>query len=348
MSDKELNAAAPEVSYPELLSVSPSPHLKNPDNTSKIMLRVLIALLPACAWGVYVFGLRAAAHLVISTLFAVLAEFVYTKIMKKPTTVGDLSAAVTGLLIGMNLPSTAPLWFGAVGSVFAIIVVKMLFGGIGKNIVNPALAARVFLFAAWPSMMGGSFATAAKRINSLAIILPDEKLDAVVGATPLVSLDKGILPTDVTIFDLVLGRVGGCIGEVASVLLIAGAIYLLCTKVITWHTPVAFIGTVALVTFFLPIGELVPFNFNYMLYEVFSGGLILGAFFMATDYVTSPVTKTGQLIFGVGCGLITVFIRYFGGYPEGVSFSILIMNLIAGYIDKVTVPRRFGGKPEKS
>jgi len=237
----------------------------------------------------------------------------------------------------MNLPAAAPLWLGIVGSFFAVIVVKGLFGGIGKNIVNPALAARVFMFA-WPTEMG-LFPKAGERINDLSVNLSGA--DAIAGATPLASLGAGKLPEDVSLFDMIIGNTGGCIGEISAVLLILGGIYLLITKVITWHIPVAFIGTVALVAFFFPHGEMA--GIDSMLCHLFSGGLLLGAFFMATDYVTSPVTAKGQIIYGVGCGLITIFIRYFGGYPEGVSFSILIMNLVSGYIDKVTMPKRFGG-----
>lgn len=325
------------VAYPELLSVSPSPHIKNPDTTASVMLRVLIALFPACLWGIYRFGTRAGAILIISALSAVLFEYLYQKIMKKKVTVGDLSAAVTGLLIGMNITVAAPLWLGVVGSFFAVVIVKQLFGGIGKNIVNPALAARVFMFS-WPAEMG-IFPKAGVKINDLGIYA--DGVDAIAGATPLASLGKGAVPDDTALFDMVIGNVGGCIGEVSAVLLILGGIYLLVTKVITWHIPVAFIGTVALVTFALPLGEAAALDF--MLCQVFSGGLILGAVFMATDYVTSPVTALGQIIYGVGCGLITVFIRYFGGYAEGVSFAILIMNLLSGYIDKFTMPKRFGG-----
>lgn len=342
MSDKENTTNVGEtgekkISYPELLSVSPASHIKNPDTTAAIMLRVIIAMLPACLWGVYRFGFRAAEILLICTASAVLFEWLFCLVMKKKSTIGDLSAAVTGLLIGMNLTVAAPLWLGIAGAFFAIVVVKGLFGGIGKNIVNPALAARVFMFA-WPGEMG-LFVKAGERVNSLGINVPD--VDAIAGATPLASLGQGELPGDATLFDMVLGNTGGCIGEVSAVLLILGGIYLLCTKVITWHIPVSFIGTVALVTFIFPLNGADAAQF--MLCQIFSGGLMLGAIFMATDYVTTPVTRAGQLIFGAGCGLITVFIRYFGGYPEGVSFAILIMNLVSGYIDKATMPRVFGG-----
>lgn len=337
MTDNQKNINEGTAKYPELLSVSPSPHAKNPDTTQFVMLRVIVALIPACLWGVYTFGLRAAEIILICTATAILFEWLFQKIMHRKNTIGDLSAAVTGILIGMNLPATAPLWLGVAGSLFAIVVVKGLFGGLGKNIVNPALAARVFMFA-WPYEMG-LYSKAGEHINDLSLTAAG--VDAIAGATPLASLKNGVLPEDVTLFDMILGNTGGCIGEISAVLLILGGIYLLLTKVITWHIPVSFIGTVALVTFLFPIG---PVNsVDFMLSHIFSGGLILGAIFMATDYVTSPVTPVGQLIFGVGCGLITVFIRYFGGYPEGVSFSILIMNLLVGYIDKLTMPRPYGG-----
>lgn len=337
MTDNRKNTDEGVALYPKLLNVSPSPHIKNPDTTQGIMLRVIVALMPACIWGVYRFGLRAAEILLVSVASAVFFEWLFCKLMKKKNTVSDLSAAVTGLLIGMNVTATAPLWMCVAGSLFAIVVVKGLFGGLGKNIVNPALAARVFMFA-WPGEMG-LFPKAGVRVNNLGISLGDA--DAVAGATPLASLGQGSFPDDATLFDMILGNTGGCIGEVSAVLLILGGIYLLITKVITWHIPVAFIGTVALVTSIFPLGGADAAEF--MLCQVFSGGLILGSVFMATDYVTSPVTNVGQIIFGVGCGLITVFIRYFGGYPEGVSFAILIMNLLSGYIDKATMPRHFGG-----
>jgi len=333
MSDIEKKTAGEDKT--SLLSVSPSPHIKNPDTTGTVMLRVIIALLPACLWGVYRFGTRAALILALTAGSAVFFEWLWCVLRKKKNTVTDLSAAVTGLLLGMNLPVGAPLWLGVVGSLFAIIVVKCLFGGIGKNVVNPALAARVFLFA-WPGDMG-AFTAPGVRVNDLTVTFTG--MDAVAGATPLASLDAGVIPTDVTLFDMILGNIGGCIGEVSAVLLIIGGLYLLFTKVITWHIPVTFISTVALLTFVFPLKGADAMQF--MLYHVFAGGIMLGAFYMATDYVTSPVTVKGQIIFGVGCGAITVFIRYFGGYAEGVSFAILIMNLLVGYIDKFTMPKKF-------
>ena len=322
--------------YPDLLTVSPSPHMKDDVTTGRIMLKVIVALLPAAIWGVYAFGTRAAVILALSVVSAVLFEFLCQKVLHRPVTVTDLSAAVTGLLLGMNLAPSVPLWMPVVGTFFAIVVVKQLFGGIGKNIVNPALAARVFLFA-WPQKMGAFFSFG-ERVNSLAVNY--EMTDAVSAATPLASLKAGALPED-SFFDMFIGNTAGCIGEVSALLLIIGGLYLIFSKVITWHIPVAYIGTVAALCAIFPKNDM---RFDFMLCELAAGGLMIAAFFMATDYTTSPVTPKGRLIYGVGCGLLTVFIRYYGGYPEGVSFSILIMNLLAWYIDKITVPKRFGGK----
>lgn len=319
---------------PSLLTVSPSPHIKHSDTTRTIMADVIIALIPALVWGVICFGLRALAVVLLSVGSAVLFEYGFNKLIKKPNPIGDLSAAVTGLLLGLNLPSTVPYYMPVVGAFFAIVVVKGLFGGIGKNFMNPALAARVFLFA-WPEEMT-TFAEPFKRLGILAG--SEEISDVIATATPLASLKAGNLP-DISWVDLITGKCGGCIGEVSSVLLLIGGIYLLVRKVISWHIPVAFIGSVAILTAIFPQnGDVLSFVFS----EIFSGGLILGAFFMATDYVTSPVTAKGRLIFGALCGVITVFIRYFGGYPEGVSFSIIIMNTLVYYLDKFTRPRAFG------
>lgn len=319
-----------------LLTISPSPHMKHPDTVTSVMGDVIIALLPALAWGVYIFGSRALVITLISVLSCVLFEAATQRILKRPVTVLDLSAAVTGLLIGMNLSPAVPLWLPVAGSFFAIVVVKQVFGGIGKNIVNPALAARVFMFA-WPTEMG-IFPEPKSALSATKINL--DSADIVASATPLSYLKQGELP-DVTIFDMIIGNIGGTIGEISAFLLVAGGIYLLVRKVITWHIPVAYIATVAILTYFFPQNDQA---LNFMLSELLAGGLILSAFFMATDYVTSPVTPNGRLIYGVGCGLITVFIRYFGGYAEGASFSILIMNLLVWYIDKLTKPVKFGGK----
>lgn len=337
----EAAEAAPEKDWhdyiPKLLTVSPSPHLRTEDTTRSIMLDVCIALMPALIWGIYIFGFRALTVTLVSVVFAVLSELVWEKAMKKPLTISDFSAVVTGILLAMNLPVSVPLWMPAIGAVFAIIVVKQLFGGIGKNFVNPALAARVFLFA-WPSHMGAeAFTAPGTKLSPLAISIPSA--DVVSSATPLAALKTGGSPS-LSMFDMILGNEAGCIGEVSALLLTAGFIYLLVRKVITWRIPVFYIGTVAIVTFIFAKTSL-PFAFAGQ--EIFSGGLFLGAIFMATDYTTSPITEGGRMIYAIGCGLLTVFIRYFGGYAEGVSFSILIMNLLVWYLDRYTKPVRFGG-----
>ncbi len=319
---------------PALLTVQSSPHIKSPETTTTVMLDVILALLPAYIWGIAVFGWRALALGAVSIVSCVGLEALTQFLLHRPITVRDLSAAVTGLLLAMNLPVTVPLWMPVIGAFFAIVVVKQIFGGIGKNFVNPALAARVFLFS-WADKMS-AFPAFGSRVNSLAAELGEG--DIIAGATPLASLKNGVLP-ETNLFDMIIGNVSGCVGEVSSILLIAGGLYLLMRRVITWHIPVAYIGTVAVLTFLSPKGSLGP---QYMLYELFAGGLMLGAIFMATDYSTSPVTITGRLLYGVGCGAITVLIRYFGSYPEGVSFAILIMNLLVFYIDKATMPRPFG------
>lgn len=337
MEQKPTVTSVSGVEVPSLLTVSPSPHIKHPDTTRTVMLDVILALVPASVWGVFFFGLRVLWVIAVCVGTAVLAEALTQLILRRPITVSDCSAAVTGLLLALNLPSTVPLWMCAIGSAFAIIVVKQLFGGIGKNFVNPALAARVFLFA-WPQEM--SFFTAPEvRLGLFDFKVAADGVDVVSAATPLITLKNGQLP-EVSLIDLIFGTVGGCIGEVSAILLIAGMVYLLLRRVITWHIPAAYIGTVALLTFFFPQGNM---GLDFMLSQVFSGGLLLGAIFMATDYTTSPVTTVGRIIYGVGCGLLTVFIRYFGGYPEGVSFSILIMNTLVWYLDRYTRPKRFGG-----
>ncbi len=338
-------ASEPEKDWRELLppmmTVSTSPHIHARDTTRTIMLDVCIALMPALIWGIYVFGPRALTIALVAIAFAVLSEFAYQKLMKKPVTVLDFSAVVTGLLLALNLPVSVPLWMPAIGSVFAIVIVKQLFGGIGKNFVNPALAARVFLFA-WPSRMS-CFTPAGEHPSALAMSVTS--VDAVSAATPLATLKSMTLP-DESMFNMILGWEPGCIGEVSAIMLAAGFVYLLVRRVISWQIPVCYIGTVAVVCYFVSKSTL-PFAFTGA--EIFSGGLLLGAIFMATDYATSPITELGRIIYGVGCGLLTCFIRFYGGYPEGVSFSILIMNLLVWYLDRYTRPVRFGGKAsEKS
>ncbi|MBQ7474966.1 MAG: RnfABCDGE type electron transport complex subunit D [Clostridia bacterium] len=337
--------AAPEktekkITFPALLSVSPSPHLRKRETTRSVMAEVIIALTPALLWGIFVFGLRALLITLVSVASCVLFEAGAEKLLKRRITVSDLSAALTGMLIAMNMPVSVPIWMPVVASFFAIVVVKQVFGGIGKNIVNPAMAARVFVMMSWAGNMT-KFTAPGARFPFFGTV--SGGVDAVTAATPLASLKRGAFPKE-TLLDLLTGNTGGCIGEVSAALLILGGIYLLVRKVISWQIPVAFIGTVAIITFVFPKGG-EPLDF--MLYEILSGGLMLGAIFMATDYATSPISPTGRIVYGVGCGLITVLIRYFGGYPEGVSFSILIMNLLVWYLDNAFKPRRFGSELAK-
>lgn len=322
-----------------MLTVSTSPHIKSPVTTRSIMIDVLIALAFPCAWGIYVFGPRALSLLLISVICSVGFEALYQLLLKKPITVTDCSAAVTGLLLGMNLPATVPLWIPIIGSFFAIVVVKQLYGGIGKNFMNPALAARAFLMLAWPAPMT---ATPNPYTSSSAWALSIDSVDIVASATPMQLLKNGTIP-DTGLFNMLLGAKAGTIGEVASLLLIGGGIYLLFRRVITWHIPVSFITTVALISYLFP--QNTAERVEFVACEVICGGLMLGAIFMATDYATTPVTANGRLLFGVGCGAITMFIRYFGGYNEGVTFAILIMNTLVWYIDNLTKPKRFGGVP---
>ncbi len=322
------------------LTVTSPPHLKNSETTSTIMLDVIIALIPATVWGVYVFGWRALAIILASVISAVLFETLYQFFMNVPVTVKDGSAVVTGLLLALCLPVSVPIWIPIIGAFFAIVIVKQLFGGIGKNVVNPAIAARVFLFLAWPEQM--SYYTPPHTV--LPIFESIRKADVVASATPLTSLKNGLYPEN-GIYDILLGNIGGSIGEVSAALILLGGVYLLLRKTIRWHIPVAYIGTVALIALLFPQMDS-PFRF--VAYEVFGGGLLLGAVFMATDYVTSPVTKWGRIIYGIGCGVITMVIRYFGQYAEGVSFAIMIMNLLVWYLDMYTRPSKFGGVEKKS
>ena len=318
----------------QLLGVASSPHVSSPYGTRSLMLDVLIALVPALCAAVFFFGPRALIATVISVVACEISEFGYRKLLHKTQTTGDLSAAVTGVLLAFVCPVTLPYWMLVIGDFFAIVVVKQLFGGLGKNFVNPALAGRAFLMLSYPVAMT-TWAVPGKWSGLVSAA------DAVTGATPLSAdfMHAGILP-DASITDMLVGKVGGCMGEVSALLLLAGGIYLIARGVIRPHIPVAFIGTVAVLTFLFPQGG--NGNLEWMLYEILGGGLFLGAFFMATDYVTSPTTPMGELVFGIGCGLLTVFIRYFGGYPEGVSYAILIMNVCAWLFDQVCKPARFG------
>lgn len=297
----------------EMLTVSSSPHIKRPDTTRGIMSDVVIALAPAATYGCILFGLRALAVLITCVGVAVLSEFLWNKALKKPNTIKDMSAVVTGLLLGMNLPPTLPLWQAAIGSVAAIIVVKQMFGGLGHNFANPAIAARIMLLVSFPAAM--------TRFT-------EPVSDAVTSATPLAGT-AGALSFKTLFF----GMHAGSIGETSAFLLLVGGLYLVIRRVITPVIPVCFIGTVALLS--LISGE------NVML-SVFGGGLILGAVFMATDYTTSPTTPLGKAVFAVGCGIITFVIRKFGALPEGVSYSILLMNILVPHINRFTLSKPFG------
>ncbi len=318
------------------LTVSSSPHAHSPVNTHTIMRDVLIALLPALVGSVYFFGLRALMVTMISAASAMFFEWVYRKIMKIDSTAYDLSAVVTGVLLAFVCPPTIPYWCIIIGDFFAIIIVKQLFGGIGQNFVNPALAGRAFMFS-WPVFMNTWVKVGAE--NAAGVF---STVDAVTAATPLAAMHQGQMP-DASILDMFLGNIGGSIGETSALLLLIGFAYLLIRKIITVRIPLSYIATVAVIAFLFPQGNE---RFAWMAAQLFSGGLFLGAIFMATDYVTSPVTKLGQIIFGIGCGVLTMLIRYFGGYNEGVSYAILVMNACVVLLDKIGRPKKFGA-PKK-
>ncbi|MBQ3533916.1 MAG: RnfABCDGE type electron transport complex subunit D [Clostridia bacterium] len=321
------------------VKVSNSPHIRSEDNTRQIMLDVIIALIPALALGVFVFGARALVVTAVSVIGSVFFEWLYNKLLKKPCTIGNCSAIVTGMLLAYTLPVTAPLWMVLIGDLFAIVIVKALFGGIGKNFMNPALGDRAFLMASYPVFM----TTWAKVRTSLPLF--GTPADVVTGATPLSFMKEGNLP-DVSLADAALGMVGGCLGEVSALALLAGGVWLVYRRVISLRIPVCFIGTVAVLTLIFPKGGS---GFEWMAYQLLTGGLMLGAIFMATDYASSPVTPKGQIIYGIGCGVLTVLIRYFGSYPEGVSYAILIMNCCVFLIEKISQPVKFGYvKPVKA
>ena len=318
------------------LTVACSPHVHSPVTTRTIMRDVVIALLPALIGSVYFFGFRALMVTLVSVAACVFFEWAYCKLMKLNCKTYDLSAVVTGVLLAFVCPPTIPYWMIILGDLFAIGLVKMLFGGIGKNIVNPALAGRAFMFS-WPVAMSTwvkvGFENAADLLDTT---------DAVTAATPLANMHQGMMP-EASILDMFLGNVGGCIGETSALLLLIGFIYLLARKVITARIPLAYIGTVAVLAFLFPMGN---DRLAWMGAQLFGGGLMLGAIFMATDYVTSPITKLGQVIYGIGCGVLTILIRYFGGYNEGVSYAILVMNCCVVLLDRIGRPTKFGA-PKK-
>jgi len=327
-----------QMKYYYELTISSSPHVHSPVTTQTLMRDVLIGLLPALLGSVYFFGFRALTVTLVSAAAAVFFEWAYCKLMKKHCKVYDMSAIVTGVLLAFVCPPTIPYWMIILGDFFAIILVKMLFGGIGKNIVNPALAGRAFMFS-WPVAMSTwvkvGFENAAGVLNSA---------DAVTAATPLAAMHQGYIdPTAGTVLDMFLGNVGGCIGETSALLLLIGFAWLLYKKVITARIPLAYMGTVAVLAFLFPMGN---DRIQWMAAQLFGGGLMLGAIFMATDYVTSPLTKLGQLVYGMGCGALTILIRYFGGYNEGVSYAILIMNCCVVLLDRIGRPVKYGA-PKK-
>ena len=319
------------------LIATSNPHIRSNETTRSIMLDVIIAMLPALVWAVIWFGVKALTLTAVSVIGCMFWEWLYRKLMKKPQSVGDLSAVVTGMLLAFVCPVTTPYWMIIIGGFFSIVVVKQLFGGIGKNFVNPALAGRAFLLGSYAGVMTTWIDATQNKAP-----LMGSAADIVTAATPLAYMKTGNmagLTETYSVMDMFLGKTGGSLGEISAAMLILGGLYLIWRKVINWQTPVAYIATVAVLSFLFPKAGS---SLEWMLYSVFGGGLMLGAFFMATDYATSPVTKKGQLVFGIGCGLFTVLIRYFGSYNEGVCYSIMVMNLCVALIDKYTKPTRFG------
>ena len=315
-------------------TVAPAPHVHGGDSVQKNMLNVILALMPAFLAGIYYFGTGAIVVSGIAILSCVAFEWLITKfLLKKEVQIYDCSAILTGMLLGMNLPSSLPWYMVVIGSLIAIGIGKMSFGGLGNNLFNPALVGRVFLLISFPAAM-----------TTWPIPAPltfDGSVDALTAATPLAYIKEGIF-TNFTELDLFLGNNGGSLGETSSVALLLGLIYLLATRTITWHIPVSIIATVLVFTGIMH--GVNPEEYASPLLHITSGGILLGSIFMATDYVTSPMTKAGQLIFGVGIGVITVVIRLFGSYPEGVSFAILIMNAVVPLINRYIRPKRFGAK----
>ena len=321
------------------LYVSSSPHIRSSLTTQKIMLDVIIALLPAAIAGVVIFGWKSLLVIASCVLSSVLSEFVFNIIAKKQQTVSDLSAAVTGLLLALNLRADAPIWQCVIGSVFAIVVVKCFFGGLGCNFANPAITGRIFLLICFTGTLSGGAKPVIDALGEpfIGTHATGATVDVVTGATPLELLKwDSALPS---LKDMFFGVYGGAIGETCSLALIIGFVYLVVRRVIHFEVPVIFVGTVFLLSLIMEGGSL-----TLALYQVLSGGLLLGAIFMATDYVTTPITRTGKWIFAFGCGLITFLIRYFGSYDEGVSFAILFMNIISPYIERWTRKRVMGGK----
>jgi len=316
------------------LNLSSSPHITGSDTTRRIMADVVIALVPAIISGVYFYGIRVLAVVLTSVVSCILWEYISQRVMKRNITIADFSAVVTGVLLALNMPPAIPLWIVAVGGFLAIVLIKQLFGGIGQNFMNPALGARVILLLAWTQQMTDWTNPAAP--------------DAITGATPLEALKKGAQFVEAIrpgYLELFLGYPTGSIGEASILALLIGGLYLIFRKVISPAIPVSFIGTAALLAFIFGGDKLFTGDF---LYHILAGGLVFGAFFMATDYSTSPVTTRGKIIMGIGCGIITIIIRLYASYPGGVSFAILLMNLLTPMIDKFTVPASFGGETKNA
>ncbi len=307
------------------LTVASSPHIRGNFRTSRLMLDVVIALIPALIVSTFVLGLRSLSVVLVSVVAALATEYVYSLVTRTRNTVIDCSCLVTGLLLAMTLPVTAPLWLVAVGSVFAILVVKILCGGLGQNVFNPALLARAFMLFICPAQM---------------VRYVEAGVDGVSSATPLHHMVMPALPEE-SILDMFLGNCPGSIGEISALALILGGIYLAARKVISPRIPLAYLGTVAVVTL---VFHKTDAPVQWMLYSLLSGGVMLGAIFMATDYATSPATPWGQILYGIGCGVLTVVFRYFGLFPEGVTYAILLMNALVWVLDRYTSPRRFGMK----
>ena len=319
-----------------ILDVAYQPQVRTTRSTQRLMLDVLIALIPAAAVGIYQFGTHALLVMATSVTSAVFFEWLYRKLTKKTASIDDLSAVVTGLLLALTMPANCPAWIPVVGTFFAIVVVKQLYGGIGKNFLNPALAGRAFLLASYSTALSGTCLVPRGLKNAV---------DAVTMATPLSALyGEGSMSGLYTAKSMFLGNMPGALGEISTLALLLGGAYLLCRKVITWHIPVSFIGTVFVLSLLFGGGDMG--KGAYAVYAVLSGGLMLASIFMATDYATSPVTLNGQLLYGVGCGILTVLIRKFGSYPEGVTYAILIMNLCTWAIDKGFHRRQFGVSKE--
>ncbi len=325
------------------LYLSSSPHIAAGETTDQVMRAVIYALLPACAVAVYFFGLAALKILLLCTVGCVVAEVACQKLMKRPLAIADGSAVLTGILLALNLPPQCPWWLALLGAAIAVVIGKQVYGGLGYNLFNPALVARVVLLISFPVQM--TTWTAPAPLGS--------GVDAVTTATPLgewktAVMLTGKLPETMSagLGDLFFGNMAGCVGEVSALALLLGAAYLFYRRILTWHIPLTFVGTVVLLSglFWL----LAPERYPSPLFQLLTGGLILGAFYMATDMVTSPVTNRGMVVFGVGCGVITVLIRLFGGYPEGVSFAILLMNAATPLIDRYTKPKKFGYVTEKA